>query len=135
MVNDNIDGVVVHDIENTINAALSEKIGDELDSYDHVISCLPRGSTSRSGGSWKAYAYADWNRSFFNNQNCGYLSTVIHELGHNLGLGHAGKGYNGYDDRSGIMGYGYNEVDWPIMCFNGAMNHQLETRKSIFPIV
>jgi len=41
----------------------------------------------------------------------------MHEIGHNLGLGHAGETAE-YDDQSGMMGYSYSQDDGPLMCFN-----------------
>ena len=40
----------------------------------------------------------------------------LHELGHNLGLGHAGEDDAGYGDSSCYMGYGGGDTR---MCYNG----------------
>lgn len=50
----------------------------------------------------------------------------MHEVGHNLGLLHAGvKGASQYADQTGMMGYSYSSDDGPVMCFNAAKNYQL----------
>lgn len=49
----------------------------------------------------------------------------MHELGHNLGLKHAGEDGRRYADKSGYMGSTYRGELTPLMCFNGAQNHQL----------
>jgi hypothetical protein len=48
----------------------------------------------------------------------------MHEIGHNLGLAHAGEANDTYGDQSGMMGYSYNQ-DEQKMCFNAANNWQL----------
>jgi len=41
--------------------------------------------------------------SVYNDEWCTYLSAQLHELGHNLNLGHSGEGSQAYDDQSGYM--------------------------------
>ena len=124
-LNSNIRGVSAGDFENTVNTALATRVAS-LDAYDHIIYCLPAGSLGESGeNDWIAYAYIEWNRAFFNNGACGYLSSLVHELGHNMGLGHSGKDGSSYGDQSGIMGIGYDREYWPLACFNSAKNWQL----------
>lgn len=124
-VNSNIDGVRATDFENKINTVLSSKVG-VLSSFDHILYCLPTGSRGPSGNrNWKAYSYVSWNRSFFNNAECGYLSSIMHEMGHSLGLGHSSDTSSEYGDQSGMMGASYKDQNWPLMCFNGAKNWQL----------
>ena len=41
--------------------------------------------------------------SWFNDVWCTYASVQIHEIGHNLGLSHAGEGSSEYADQSGMM--------------------------------
>jgi hypothetical protein len=124
-VNAKITGTNVMDFENTIKRDLVLVAGS-LYSYDHIIYCLPGGSHGPSGNTdWHAYAYINWNTAFFNNKECGYLSSFVHELGHNMGLDHSGLGRLAYGDQSGIMGYSYERNNWPLMCFNSAKNWQL----------
>jgi hypothetical protein len=59
--------------------ALDKDIGDVV---DNVIICHPPGST----GSWVAYAFPNNAISVYNDLWCGYLSSTMHEVGHNLGF-------------------------------------------------
>ena len=65
------------------------------------------------------------------NDRCNYLSVQMHELGHNLNLGHSGDANTPdspesiYGDQSGMMGYSYSRDDTPLMCFNAAKSWQL----------
>merc|ERR1711907_801894 len=72
-----------------------------------------------------AYAFVNHYMSFYNSEWCRSVSAQMHEVGHNLGLGHSGKGSNDYGDRTGIMGYSYFSDDGPKMCFNPAKTYQL----------
>merc|ERR1711877_84705 len=62
----------------------------------------------------------------------------MHEIGHNLGLGHSNEPGQSYGDQSSMMGYSYDIDDGPKMCFNAAKNYQLgwyERQKgSFFPL-
>lgn len=49
----------------------------------------------------------------------------MHEVGHNLGLHHAGWGLDFYGDQSGYMGSTYADRATPVMCFNAAKSSQL----------
>merc|ERR1712194_146552 len=88
--------------------------------YDLVMVCQPPGS-----GSWVAYAYINSWISFYNDYWCQKVSAQMHEVGHNLGLGHSNQGSQAYGDQSGMMGFSYNKDDGPKMCFNAAKNFQL----------
>ena len=81
---------------------------------DFVMYCIPPGTKD----GWIAYAYVNSWLSVYNDKWCGSVSAQMHEVGHNLGLGHANERSIAYEDQSGYMGYGYNENDSPLMCFN-----------------
>ncbi|KAG7374717.1 polymorphic outer membrane domain containing protein [Nitzschia inconspicua] len=50
---------------------------------------------------------------------------LLHEVGHNLGLAHAGEARVEYGDQTGMMGYSYSQDD-QYMCFNAVNNYQLQ---------
>lgn len=53
--------------------------------------CLPYGSSNGSRGpGWGGYAYINHYLMVLNNNNCQRVSTMVHEFGHNLNLGHSG---------------------------------------------
>lgn len=102
--------------------------------FDVVIYCLPPGtvtSSSKPSKNWIAYAYVGGIESVYNDDWCGSLSALMHEVGHNLGLQHSGvRGENGekdneYADTSGYMGYSYSSDDTPRMCYNSAKVYEL----------
>lgn len=81
---------------------------------DYVMYCMPPGSN----GKWIAYAYINGWLSVYNDKWCSYVSAQMHEIGHNLGLGHSNEAGIEYNDQSGYMGYSYGAKDTPKMCFN-----------------
>jgi hypothetical protein len=87
--------------------------------FDYLIICMPPGS----GRSWIAYAYLSSYLSVYNAEFCGSVSTLMHEIGHNLGFQHSSQGSDEYGDESGVMGYSYKIDDGPRMCFNGAKSY------------
>lgn len=97
-------------LQNAVTAAL----GDTSDYSDYVMYCMPPGTK----GNWIAYAYINGRLSVYNDKWCSYVSAQMHEIGHNLGLGHANEAGTEYGDQSGYMGYSYGKKDWPKMCFN-----------------
>jgi hypothetical protein len=102
-------------VKSALNAQLQ---GDWESKYDYTMLCLPPGTL----GGWIGYAYIGHYLSVFNDQWCTYPSIQLHEIGHNLAMGHSGEGSrssNQYDDKSGMMGYSYSQ-DSTKMCFNGA---------------
>lgn len=86
-INANVKGARIFDLENLMITALQNKVGDDLNAFDHIIYCVPKGSYfSPTSPGWVAYAYIGSRRSFFNDESCGHLSKLTHEIGHNLGL-------------------------------------------------
>ena len=61
----------------------------------------------------------------FNDNWCLSLSATMHELGHNLNLGHSGENGDEYDDEVGMMGYSGPAPDGPLKCFNPASSWKL----------
>jgi Gametolysin peptidase M11 len=87
---------------------------------DKVMFCLPSGT-----GSWAASAAISHWRMQMNNDWCTSLSAAMHEAGHLLSLGHAGKDVYQYGDMTGYMGASYRNAVWPRKCFNGFDNWKL----------
>jgi hypothetical protein len=100
------------------NIATQTLLGVESlpDVADHVVFCMPPGTSGEKYlaaaalNSWYAVASDRW---------CAQPNAIIHEIGHNLGLGHAGKGDNAYADGTSLMGYSEVRADGPSKCFNG----------------
>jgi len=101
-------------------AVASTKFGDLSANFDLVMVCQPPGS-----GTWLAYAYINGYLSFYNDAWCQSVSAQMHEVGHNLGLGHSNHLGTAYGDQSSMMGYSYPNDDGPKMCFNAVKNFQL----------
>jgi hypothetical protein len=102
-LNLNIQEQVMSSLENILSSELRKKIGS-FEDVDHVAFCVPSGAIiTATYREWYGYAYIMDQKSYYNNEQCGYLSTVVHEFGHNFGLGHSGiPGGNSYGDKSGI---------------------------------
>mmetsp|Transcript_31727 Transcript_31727/g.62883 ORF Transcript_31727/g.62883 Transcript_31727/m.62883 type:complete len:489 (+) Transcript_31727:161-1627(+) len=100
------------------NAALQALAG--LGSNNYIMLCIPPGTL----GNWLAYAYVGSFLSVYNKEWCGRVSAQMHEVGHNFGFEHSGELSNEYADRTGMMGYSYEENDTPVMCYNAPKNVQ-----------
>jgi len=90
------------------------------DLADHVVFCIPPGT-----GEWAGSSPVQSWRIVMNNQWCGYLSGIMHEMGHNLGLLHSNQNNLAYMDFTSYMSAGYATPYYPIKSFNGANNAQL----------
>ncbi len=100
--------------------AAQEQLGDLYDSmFDLIMFCFP------PGNDFIAFAYPNTKFSFYNDKYCGYVGAQMHEVGHNLGLGHSGENGEGeYNDVTGFMGAPPLQDDLQ-MCYNPQKSYQL----------
>lgn len=121
-IGQNVSGLTAGNVRGLALPIASEMLGYELPGeLDHIIFCMPPGTN----GNWIATAFVNHWMSQYNNNWCLYLTAQMHEVGHNLNLGHSGEGNNKYGDRSSNMGVSYQAVGGPRMCFNAPKNWQL----------
>jgi hypothetical protein len=128
-----LDGVIEVPVNMNANGASSDTIRDAAIAYvlstfgvssvtqlaDHVIFCIPPGTGSWDGSS----PVVSW-RMVLNDQWCGYMSGLMHEMGHNLGLLHSNQNNVEYMDFTSYMSYGDASPYYPRKSFNGANNAQ-----------
>jgi len=121
-----VPGTSTRYIEDIVEDQAAQELGDLRSQFDYVMICLPYGSVNSYGSAgWGGYAYINHYLQVLNNNRCQRVSTMTHEFGHNLNLGHSGQGNYQYDDQIGFMGYSYSDDDGPLMCFNGPKTFQL----------
>eukprot|EP00956_Cyclotella_meneghiniana_P029363 scaffold70782_cov63-Cyclotella_meneghiniana.AAC.2 len=83
-----------------------------LDRYDHVMYFMPPGIEFNGA---IAFAFILGRDSWYTNAYSLRTGVQLHELGHNLGLGHSGDEGGGYGDHSCYMGNGGIDAR---MCYN-----------------
>jgi hypothetical protein len=124
-IDENTIGVYNKNLHGILRQEFQTKFGDESN-YDHILYCLPQGTAEQNNPNWIAYAYGDTSFSYYNNEWCGSLTTKMHEVGHNLGVGHSGEGPEGdYEDRTCVMGVSFLAKEGPQECFNGCRHWSL----------
>ncbi len=103
-------------VKNAATVAATKLLGVNSlgDLYDHVAYCLPPGTA----GDWLSYGFISYFETVYNNQWCTYVSSQLHEFGHNFGHLHSHESFQPYADRTCSMGYSYPVIAWPTMCFN-----------------
>lgn len=74
--------------------------GIDTSSYDHLVFVLPR----VDGCGWAGVGWINHPDSMINGKWCSWMTVYPHELGHNIGLAHAGNGSAEYGDHSSFMG-------------------------------
>ena len=67
-----------------------------------------------------AYAYQNGPLSVISSQFVSTQYVLVHEIGHNFGHHHSGRGNFAYGDESGMMGLQVYENDAPRACFSAA---------------
>ena len=147
------------DLQRTVTRAFVAKFG-AASQYDHIMFCLPRGIN----GEFIALATTNDNLSYFSDPWCGSMSSTIHEIGHNMGMGKCefllrlqmstipvtsltcclppahsgGLGRGEYDDGTCAMGSSYPSAYAAHRCFNGqklwAFNWWPTQKKLVDPI-
>ncbi|CAJ1954136.1 unnamed protein product [Cylindrotheca closterium] len=106
---------------NAVSTALRNEFGmTRKNIADHVMYCLPPGTFGGVG-----YAYVNEGLSIFNDVWCTSVTSQLHEVGHNLGLGHSSANGDPYGDLSGVMGRNRQMSEAPRMCFNAAKSFEL----------
>jgi hypothetical protein len=101
------------------NKALKEQlnIAKVSDASDLILMIMPPGT-----GDWAAFSGMNHPRSVYNDLWGGYSSSLLHEVGHGLGLGHANEDGSFYTDYTSYMSAGHKQTNWPAKSFN-AQNH------------
>ena len=101
--------------------AAKEKLGNLDDPrFDLVMFCLPKGPKGMV-----AWAFTHSKFSFYTNKWCGAVGSTMHEVGHNLGLGHSGERRKGdTSDGVGFMGKIPGKRDVRL-CYNAQKSYQL----------
>jgi len=108
-------GMTDGEIESLATKAANNLPNFNYDSYDHIMFILKPNIEGLV-----AQAELNGRVSVFSDKYATMPSTLIHELGHNLGHLHSGMGSDQYGDESCTMGYGDDDDEGPVMCFNAA---------------
>jgi len=85
-IDKDIVGQNIFSLTNAMNKAAMDAVGTSLnESPRHVMYCVPSGTIFEGSPNWVAFAYINGVSSYFNNKWCDFLSSQVHEIGHNLG--------------------------------------------------
>jgi hypothetical protein len=88
-------------LDNLVVANATRRFGRLSTQFAHVLFVFPSAGLLFGGRGWLAYAYFNGWRSVYNDKWGGSLSALMHEVGHNLNLNHAGRGSQNYGDVTG----------------------------------
>jgi hypothetical protein len=132
---------ILGDCQEEILAATELQLGispGSLDSsnppYDFVMFCMPDGSMFGNRTDWAAFAYTGDRTAFFQNGNCGFMTTGMHELGHLMDFGHSNEENAIREDKSGALGRSVEQIGGPNYCLNGhkfALSGWMNQRKKV----
>jgi hypothetical protein len=116
----------VRALENLAVGKANAQFGTLSNKYEHVIVVVPEtNSVKYNGGGFLAYAYLRGHISVFSDQWAGRMTSLAHEVGHNMNLHHAGTSSDGveYGDETGYMGFATSEES--KSCFNAQKHWSL----------
>ena len=118
-LNTTAEGATPISLVSMANQALRERLGiaKTTDASDLLLMIMPPGT-----GDWAAFSGVGHPRSVYNDLWGGYSSSLLHEVGHGLGLGHANEDGSDYTDYTSYMSAGHKQTNWPAKSFN-AQNH------------
>jgi hypothetical protein len=89
-------------VESLVDNYITDNNHNWLTDFDHLMYVFPAGVDFFGA---LAYAYiAATGKSVYNDVTASYVTTTMHEIGHNLGMAHSGEGTNPYSDNSCYMG-------------------------------
>lgn len=93
------------------------------DLADLVMLCFPPGMNE----SWIGFATVNGWKSWYWDDWCTYPSVMMHEVGHNMGLGHSGieGADSAYGDTLGFMGFSSSVDEGPLRCYNAPKTYHL----------
>lgn len=124
-INEKVSGEYsIRALENLVINKANQQFGI-LSKYEHVIVVVPEADLKYDGGGFLAYAFIRGYISVFSDQWAGRISTLAHEVGHNMNLHHAGTSSDEveYGDISGYMGYATSQEI--KSCFNAQKHWSL----------
>ena len=112
-------------IRKAVHSAVSAKLGFNAQPgpFAHVLYVVEKCYVDCG---WAAYAYVNSWLSVYHSNYFMYPAVSLHEIGHNLNMGHSG-GLDGktYTDHSCLMGNPLFSDNTADMCYNPAKTHQL----------
>ena len=91
---------VLHDVISRIERQLN--VRNLQSNFEHVLYIFPAGVIHKGSSKWSAFATVFGWQSWFNSDTGGKLQVLMHEIGHNLGLGHSNERWE-YGDETGMV--------------------------------
>ena len=113
----NLAGLFSQDAEDYVTDSLQQVSSFNPYAYSNTMYFLP--SAVQFSG-MAGYAYQNGHLSVISSRFASSPYVLMHEIGHNFGHHHSGKGTAEYGDGTGIMGIQSFQDDGPFACFNAA---------------